>query len=93
MHLHCLIKTLIIATMIIIIIIIILSTNSSDQMGNKGAFIVLNEDLKPNYTTYEAVVRMIELINQWYRITIRNYLCYSLAESIMYIHVQCNIIN
>lgn len=26
-------------------------------MGNKGAFIVLNgKDMKPNFTTYEAVV-------------------------------------
>ena len=28
----------------------------SDQMGNKGAFITLTRDLKPNYTTYDAVV-------------------------------------
>ena len=29
---------------------------SSDQMGNKGAFITLARDLKPQFTTYEAVV-------------------------------------
>ena len=29
----------------------------SDQMGNKGAFITMGSDLKPNFTTYEAVVR------------------------------------
>lgn len=29
----------------------------SDTMGNKGAFITLNgKDMKPEYTTYEAVV-------------------------------------
>ena len=28
----------------------------SDQMGNKGAFITLGKDLKPQFTTYEAVV-------------------------------------
>ena len=28
----------------------------SDQMGNKGAFITLSRDLKPHFTTYEAVV-------------------------------------
>ena len=28
----------------------------SDQMGNKGAFITMSSDLKPNFTTYEAVV-------------------------------------
>lgn len=29
--------------------------NYCDQMGNKGAFITLYHDLKPHYTTYEAV--------------------------------------
>jgi len=29
--------------------------NYCDQIGNKGAVIVLNADLKPNYITYEAV--------------------------------------
>ena len=28
----------------------------SDQMGNKGAFITLKEDIKPVFTTFEAVV-------------------------------------
>ena len=28
----------------------------SDQMGNKGAFITLTKDLKPEFTVYEAVV-------------------------------------
>jgi len=29
-------------------------------MGNKGAFITLSgEDLKPNFTTFEAVVRVL----------------------------------
>lgn len=25
-------------------------------MGNKGAFITMDQDLKPNFTTYDAVV-------------------------------------
>ncbi len=29
---------------------------SSDQMGNKGAFITMGADLKPNFTSYDAVV-------------------------------------
>ena len=29
----------------------------SDQMGNKGAFIVFDKSLKPQFTTYEAVVK------------------------------------
>jgi serine/threonine-protein phosphatase 5 len=29
--------------------------NYCDQMGNKGAFITLSRDLKPQFTTYEAV--------------------------------------
>ena len=28
----------------------------SDQMGNKGAFITLTTDLKPKFTSYDAVV-------------------------------------
>lgn len=33
------------------------SVHFSDTMGNKGAFITLNgKDMKPQYTTYEAVV-------------------------------------
>ena len=28
-------------------------------MGNKGAFITMGTDLKPNYTTYDAVVSLI----------------------------------
>ena len=28
----------------------------SDQMGNKGAFITMGPDAKPNFTTYDAVV-------------------------------------
>lgn len=29
----------------------------SDTMGNKGAFIIVNgKDMKPEFTTYEAVV-------------------------------------
>lgn len=32
----------------------------SDTMGNKGAFITLNgKDMKPEYTTYEAVVSIL----------------------------------
>ena len=31
----------------------------SDQMGNKGAYITLTKDLKPKFTTYEAVVSLI----------------------------------
>ena len=30
----------------------------SDQMGNKGAFITLYEDLKPNFTSFDAVVSL-----------------------------------
>lgn len=30
--------------------------NYCDQMGNKGAFITMSSDLKPNFTTYEAVL-------------------------------------
>lgn len=34
--------------------------DSSDTMGNKGAFITLNgKDMKPEFTTYEAVVRIL----------------------------------
>lgn len=29
---------------------------NSDEMGNKGAFITMGTDTKPNYTTYDAVV-------------------------------------
>lgn len=29
--------------------------NYCDQMGNKGAFITLREDLKPNFTSFSAV--------------------------------------
>ncbi|CAB3977518.1 Serine threonine- phosphatase 5 [Paramuricea clavata] len=29
--------------------------NYCDQMGNKGAFITMGSDLKPNFTTYDAV--------------------------------------
>ena len=32
---------------------------SSDQMGNKGAFITLTKDLKPNFTTFSEVVRYV----------------------------------
>ena len=28
----------------------------SDQMGNKGAYVTLTRDLRPQFTTYEAVV-------------------------------------
>ena len=28
-------------------------------MGNKGAFITMGMDMKPNYTTYDAVVSFI----------------------------------
>ena len=28
-------------------------------MGNKGAFITMGMDMKPNYTTYEAVVSSV----------------------------------
>lgn len=31
----------------------------SDQMGNKGAYITLGPDMKPQFTTYEAVVNHI----------------------------------
>lgn len=31
----------------------------SDQMGNKGAFITMGSDVKPNFTTYDAVVSSI----------------------------------
>ena len=27
----------------------------SDQIGNKGAFITLKEDIKPEFTTFDAV--------------------------------------
>ena len=30
----------------------------SDQMGNNGAFITLTKDLKPEFTSYEAVVSL-----------------------------------
>ena len=33
----------------------------SDQMGNKGAFITLTKDLKPQFTTYEAVVSHVSV--------------------------------
>ena len=33
----------------------ILIYNYSDQMGNKGAFIRFFEDMKPNYTQFDAV--------------------------------------
>ena len=33
----------------------------SDQMGNKGAFITLTKDLKPQFTTYEAVVSRVSV--------------------------------
>lgn len=35
---------------------------NSDTMDNLGAFIVLGSDLKPNFTTYEAVVSTLLLI-------------------------------
>lgn len=31
----------------------------SDQMGNKGAFITMGPDMKPNFTTYDAVVSSV----------------------------------
>ena len=31
----------------------------SDQMGNKGAFITMGPDMKPNFTIYDAVVSSI----------------------------------
>lgn len=31
---------------------------NSDEMGNKGAFITMGTDTKPNYTTYDAVVSL-----------------------------------
>ena len=34
----------------------VFNTLSSDQMGNKGAFITMTDDLKPKFTTYDAVV-------------------------------------
>ena len=40
----------------------------SDQMGNKGAFITLTKDLKPQFTTYEAVVSHMcqsYLVHDW----------------------------
>ena len=35
----------------------------SDQMGNKGAFITLTKDLKPQFTTYEAVVSHVSVLS------------------------------
>ena len=35
----------------------------SDQMGNKGAFITLTKDLKPQFTTYEAVVSHVLVLS------------------------------
>ena len=33
-------------------------------MGNKGAFITMNgKDMKPNFTTYDAVVSQFNLFN------------------------------
>ena len=37
----------------------------SDQMGNKGAFITLTKDLKPQFTTYEAVVSLVSVSLVW----------------------------
>jgi hypothetical protein len=31
-------------------------------MGNKGAFITMGSDLKPNFTTYDAVVSVLRMI-------------------------------
>jgi hypothetical protein len=33
-------------------------------MGNKGAFITLGSDLKPNFTTYDAVVSVLRMITR-----------------------------
>ena len=40
-------------------IIFVLKFFNSDQMGNKGAFITLKSDLKPKFTSYEAVVSVL----------------------------------
>ena len=37
----------------------------SDQMGNKGAYITLTKDLKPKFTTYEAVVSLTTSVLTW----------------------------
>ena len=34
---------------------------SSDQMGNKGAFITLDKTLKPKFTSYAAVVSVLKM--------------------------------
>jgi hypothetical protein len=33
-------------------------------MGNKGAFITLGSDLKPSFTTYDAVVSVLKIITR-----------------------------
>ena len=37
----------------------------SDQMGNKGAFITMGPDAKPNFTTYDAVVSIFSFVKSW----------------------------
>ena len=44
--------------------LLIFVLSCSDQMGNKGAFITMGVDMKPNYTTYDAVVSICELFNK-----------------------------
>ena len=39
-----------------------LVSSFSDQMGNKGAFIVLDKSMKPQFVTYEAVVSLIIIV-------------------------------
>lgn len=37
-------------------VLMLIACYFSDQMGNKGAFITLTTDLKPKFTSYDAVV-------------------------------------
>ena len=39
---------------------------SSDQMGNKGAFITLDKTLKPKFTSYAAVVSMLKMAGSYW---------------------------
>ena len=39
-------------------------SSCSDQMENKGAFITMGMDMKPNYTTYDAVVSLFYQISK-----------------------------